>query len=176
MSTIPPLAHGADGATNERRLLDEIDRLRREVDRLSDELRAERLERWDDARVEAVLAPRAADPADLRICGRSLPDGRFIPLPVTDGGTSAPAEPGAPRPATADAPVAEAELSEAELPEAETSETELSLVDGFSLAGGLALTDRHLDLALDDDSATAFDEFFNMPDPQLDKIRRFLLD
>lgn len=31
------------------------------------------------------------------------------------------------------------------------------------------------EFAADDESATAFDEFFNAPDPQLDKIRRFLL-
>lgn len=123
-------------------LLAEIEKLKREVDRLNAELRSERLNRGVDLDVETVLSSLSAPPPALDPGGRRLPDGRFIPPPITDGGTSARPEPGAPRVAT----------------------------------GPQSGSVTSCEFGPDDDSATAFDQFFNAPDPQLDKIRRFLLD
>ncbi len=122
-------------ATSEQQLLAEIDRLRREVDRLSDELQG-RPDHPLDLEIQTVLSSLTNPPATLDPSGRRLTDGRYIPRPVVDGGTSAPAEPGAPRVAA----------------------------------------DRSCEFAEDDESAAAFDQFFNAPDPHLDKIRRFLID
>lgn len=139
-TAVPLFASDTLPGASERELLAEVDRLRREVDRLSDELQAERPDRFD-LDVETVLSSLNSPPPGLDPGGRLLPDGRFIPPAIADGGTSAPPEPGAPRVR----PVV-------------TSDSKTSC-----------------EFAPDDESATAFDEFFNAPDPQLDKIRRFLL-
>ncbi len=119
----------------------EIDRLQREITRLNDQLKAAQLDRGVDLDVQAVLSSLTNPPPALEPTGRRLPDGRFLPAPVADGGTSAPPEPGAPR--VIDIPDAGSPTS--------------------------------CEFDPDDDSVNAFDEFFNAPDPQLDKIRRFLL-
>ena len=145
-TAVAPRSSGAASASDERELLAEIDRLRREVDRLNGELRAERRDRFVDLDVETVLSSLTNPPPGLDPGGRLLPDGRFIPPAIADGGRSAPPEPGAPR-------VASIPESSPSIPGSTTS----------------------CEFAVDDESATAFDQFFNAPDPQLDKIRRFLL-
>lgn len=139
------MSSGIAPTAGEHELLAEIDRLRREVDRLNGQLRAERLDRFVDLDVPTVLSSLTNPPPALDPGGRLLPDGRFIPPAITDGGRSAPPEPGAPRVATSPDPDP--------APDSTTS----------------------CEFPADDDSATAFDRFFNAPDPQLDKIRRFLL-
>lgn len=142
----PPSTSNTGPAVAERELRAEIDRLQREVDRLQGELRAERLDRVVDLDVHTVLSSLTNPPPALDPGGRLLPDGRFIPPAVVDGGRSAPPEPGAPRVATA----------------AES---------GLATAGSIT----SYEFSADDKSATAFDQFFNAPDPQLEKTRRFLL-
>ena len=132
---------GAEPAGSENELLAEIERLRREVDRLTDELRTERHDRLVDLNIETVLGSFSSPPQSLDPGGQLLDDGRFIPPPVADGGTSKPAEPGAPR--------------------------VIAVVESGSSTS--------CEFAADDESATAFDQFFNAPDPQLEKTRRFLL-
>ncbi len=138
---MPVVVSDVDVDGCERELLAEIDRLRCEVDRLNAELRSERLDRSVSLDIKTVLSSLTNPPPALDPGGRLLPDGRFIPPAVADGGRSAPPEPGAPRVTVT--------------PES-GSETSC-------------------EFAADDESATAFDQFFNAPDPQLDKIRRFLL-
>ena len=145
-TVLPPFASDTAPVADERELLVEIDRLRREVERLNNELRAERHNRFVDLDVETVLSSLTSPPPALDPGGRLLPDGRFIPPAIADGGRSAPPEPGAPRVAT--------------VPESNPARPGSTTSCEF---------------AADDESATAFDQFFNAPDPQLDKIRRFLL-
>ncbi len=142
----PPFSSGAASADDVDELLAEIDRLRREVDRLNDELEAERLDRFVDLDVKTVLSSLTNPPPGLDPGGRLLPDGRFIPPAIVDGGRSAPPEPGAPRLAT--------------IPESGSSTPD---------------SNTSCEFAADDESGKAFDRFFNAPDPQLDKTRRFLL-
>ncbi|MDH4276663.1 MAG: hypothetical protein OEW83_01130 [Acidimicrobiia bacterium] len=145
---MPTLPTGGGPTDEEHELVAEIDRLRREVDRLTSELRAKRLDRIVDLDIETVLSSLTNPPPALDPGGRLLPDGRFIPPAIADGGRAAPPEPGAPR-VTA------------------IPETAASVIPGSTSS---------CEFAADDESATAFDQFFNAPDPQLDKIRRFLLD
>lgn len=160
-------------AANEEQLLAEIERLRLEVGRLSRQLVEERTDRAVQAQVHTVLStlqprpqcPSPAEPTndqptvlpddqmgDEEVDGRVLPDGRFIPIPSVVGGTSQPVEPGAPRVNGAD------------------------ITDGQLATNGNKGSASSCEFAPGDQSATAFDEFFNAPDPHLDKIRRFLLD
>ena len=146
----------------------EIERLRLEVGRLSRQLIEERTDRAVQAQVHTVLStlqPRPEDPPVTATpdqtpveseahssSGRTLDDGRFIPTPAVVGGTVRPVEPGAPRVNGV----------------AVDDETPASDSDDHP--------DSSCEFAPGDQSATAFDEFFNAPDPHLDKIRRFLLD
>ncbi len=132
---------------DEEELLAEIEWLRHEVDRLSRQLTEERLDRAVQQEVKTVLST-LVNPQNVP-AGRRLADGRYIPSPLTVGGTVRPAEPGAPRVAVPD--------DEDRSAEAQADHGECEFAPG-------------------DESASAFDDFFNAPDPQLDKIRRFLLD
>ncbi len=81
-------------------MLAEIDRLREEVSLLRRKLVEERADRAVQREVQTVLSslyssPTVAPPNERP--GRDLIDGRFVPAPVTVGGTRREAEPGAPR-------------------------------------------------------------------------------
>ena len=139
-------------AGNEQ-LIAEVERLRSEVGRLSRKLVEERADRAVQREVRTVLSSLFCSPTvdpDDRPAGRTLTDGRFVPSPVMARGTVLDPEPGAPR-------------------------VEASPVVALNQTT-VRKHDSTYEFAPGDVSATAFDDFFNAPDPHLEKIRRFLLE
>jgi len=151
-----PQTRQAALASNEKQLLAEIEQLRIEVGRLKQKLIDERGDRAVQAEVHTVLSKLQGSPGLVDENGdRHLPDGRFIPSAINDGGTSRVAEPGAPRVTMGQDDGWSAEQFDQEYPELAPS----------SPSSGLG-----------EQATKAFDRFFNAPDPHLDKIRQFLLD